>query len=232
MSVKLVSCSKNPLEIMYTAARTCYSESAPSKIGNKLPSEEKMVRLVRKVLGSGHWSIAEHVNFTFAIEGISRACSHQLVRHRLASFSQKSQRYVNAKNFQYVTPNSMKNFRANLNVKGHDVDLSYEDLMKLLSRFYEQAVDENIPKEDARFVLPNATITDLVMTLNLRELAHVYDMRACGRAQWEIRRVAKEMKVELEIQFPFLGEFLKIRCEKLGYCPDIETCGRYPLRKI
>lgn len=231
MKVTLLNHTPKPLKTMYIAARTCYSESGPSTIQNELPSEEKMERLIRKIFDSGHWTIGEHIYFTFAVEGISRSCSHQFVRHRLATFSQKSQRYVDSKDFAYVTPKTIKYFETSITISDTKFQLSYPDLMKILADFYQKATEKGVPKEDARFVLPNATKTDLVVSFDFRELTHIYDLRACNRAQWEIQQVAKSMKKEVGKKFPFLASFLKIRCEKLGYCPDLKTCGRYPLKK-
>ena len=130
--------------------------------------------------------LLRHAHFTFLVDGISRACSHQLVRHRPASYSQQSQRYVAMKNFPYVTPDS---------VKEKTVESSYDDLMAFIGRFYEALVEEGVPKEDARFVLPNACTTRIVFTMNGEELVHFLRLRTCTRAQWEIRKMAIEMLI-------------------------------------
>jgi thymidylate synthase (FAD) len=178
--------------------------------------------LIRHIVESGHHSILEHVFFTFAIEGISRACSHQLVRHRLASYSQQSQRYVKGP-FDYVTPVSWTKADESMGRR-------YEQAMDDLDRLYQEAVAVGIPAEDARFVLPNATTTNLTMTMNLRELLHAVGIRTCLRAQWEIRRLFKQIRQAVHDADPFLGSFLMIKCDRLGYCDERETCGRYPLR--
>jgi thymidylate synthase (FAD) len=157
-----------------------------------------------------------HLSYTFAIESISRACSHQLVRHRVASFSQQSQRYITVKRLseKIVIPPTIK-----------DVNIVNE-FIKSSSNTYEQLVEKGVPKEDARFFLPNATETSLLMTMDGKSLAHFFGLRCCNRAQWEIRSLANSMleqvrKVEPEI-FNRIGPY----CYQLGYCPEGRfSCG-------
>jgi thymidylate synthase (FAD) len=181
-----------------------------------------MEHLVRQIYESGHHSILEHVSFTFALEGLSRTASHQLVRHRLASFSQQSQRYV-AGPFAFVTPSSWH--RA-----GEEMSQRYGQAMAELNRLYEDALAAGIPSEDARFVLPQATTTSLTMTMNLRELIHVVGLRTCVRAQWEIRDLFVHVREAVHQVAPFLASFLVTKCERLGYCDERESCGRFPVR--
>lgn len=222
MEVRILNHTPTPLSILYTAARTCYSPGRPSALWEETASQERMERLIRRIVASGHHSILEHVSFTFALEGISRSCSHQLVRHRLASYSQQSQRYVEGP-FAYVTPPSWEQAE-------DDLLQRYRQTMADLDRLYQEALAAGIPAEDARFVLPNATTTNLTMTMNLRELIHVVGIRTCVRAQWEIRRLFNQVRQAVSRADPFLGGFLVIKCERLGYCDEHETCGKYPLR--
>ena len=221
MEVCLLAYTPEPLRLLYTAARTCYSAARPMELWGEPAAPERMKRLIRQVVESGHHSILEHVSFTFAVAGISRTASHQLVRHRLASYSQQSQRYVRGP-FPYVTPASWE--RA-----GAEWLRRYQEAMAGLERLYQEAV-AGIPPEDARFVLPQAVTTHLTMTMNLRELIHVVGLRTCLRAQWEIRELFTRVAELVRAVEPFLGSFLVTKCERLGYCDERETCGRYPLR--
>jgi thymidylate synthase (FAD) len=166
--------------------------------------------------------ILRHSFFTFFVEGISRACSHQLVRHRVASYSQQSQRYVSMKNFPYVKPETFKNAK----IKAKGLEMTFEGVMDLIGSFYESAVEMGIPKEDARFLLPNACSTRIVFTMNGEELVHFLRLRTCNRAQWEIRKLAIEV---LKILRKRLSAFEKVgpNCYYLGYCPEgKKTCGK------
>ncbi len=222
MEVRLLTYTPDPLRLLYTAARTCYSPLSPAELWEDGATPERMERLIRQIVESGHHSVLEHVSFTFAVAGISRTASHQLVRHRLASYSQQSQRYVRGP-FPYVTPASW--VRA-----GEEWLRRYREAMVGLERLYEDAVAAGIPPEDARFVLPQAVTTSLTLTMNLRELVHVVGLRTCLRAQWEIREVFERVAEAVRAVEPFLGSFLVTKCERLGYCDEQETCGRYPLR--
>lgn len=167
--------------------------------------------------------ILRHSHFTFLVDGISRACSHQLVRHRVASYSQQSQRYVAMRNFPYVTPDSIKGKTVNIDGKGHN----YDELMSFIGKFYEALVDDSIPKEDARFILPNACTTRIIFTMNGEELVHFLRLRTCRRAQWEIRKMAIEMVKLLRCKYPKLFKNVGPNCYYLGYCTEGEkSCGR------
>lgn len=184
MRVQLLTHTPEPEQVVAAAARLCYSNSSIDQLLGMSPDDRQS--LLAKILSLGHYSVLEHVSFTFGIEGISRACSHQLVRHRLASYSQQSQRYVSHKTrFAAVTPPSIAE-RPELNAR-------YEALLDELHRAYGELLDEGIPAEDARFLLPNAATTKIVMSMNARELFHFFNLRCCRRAQWEIRAMAKDM---------------------------------------
>ena len=167
--------------------------------------------------------LLRHSTFTFLVDGISRACSHQLVRHRPASYSQQSQRYVSMKNFPYVEPESLKGKRVVIDGKEH----SFKDIMEFIGKAYEEFVEAGAPKEDARFVLPNACATRIVFTMNGEELVHFLRLRTCTRAQWEIREMAIEMLKLLRRNFPELFGSVGPNCYYLGYCTEgKKSCGR------
>ncbi len=219
--VKLISKPENILKTIYTACRTCYSADTPLNIYDKDVDEEKMLNLIKRVVGSGHYSTVEHIQVSFAISNISRACTHQLVRHRHMSFSQKSQRYVQEKGqFDYLIPKTIENDE-NLKEK-------FIEFMGEISKKYLEFVEAGIPAEDARAVLPNACSTSMVVSTNLRELIHVANLRLCTRAQLEIRMLVQEMCKALIEQEPWLKEFLVPKCERLGFCDEDKCCGRKP----
>jgi len=221
MDVRVLAYTPDPVRLIYTAARTCYSAGRSSELWAEDVPRARMERLIRQVVASGHHSVLEHASFTFAVEQISRSASHQLVRHRLASYSQQSQRYVRGP-FPYVTPDSWA--RAGQELAGR-----YHATMAELNRLYEEALAAGLPAEDARFILPNAVTTNLTMTMNLRELVHTVGLRTCERAQWEIRELFERVAGAVRGVDAFLGGFLVTKCERLGYCDERETCGRYPV---
>ena len=217
--VHLISKPQNLLKTIYTACRTCYSADFPINIYNSTDDEEKMLKLIEKVIGSGHYSTIEHIQVSFAISNVSRACTHQLVRHRHMSFSQKSQRYVKEKGqFDFITPPTI--------AKNSQMQQKYNEFMENVSKFYLELTEAGIPAEDARFVLPNAAASSMVASLNLRELIHLANIRLCTRAQYEIRILVKKMCDELVAQEPWLKTYLVPKCERLGYCDEDKCCGR------
>jgi thymidylate synthase (FAD) len=215
--------------LIYTACRTCYSELEPQEIFRKATEGEidqaKMQRLISNVIESGHGSTIEHVVFTFGITGVSRTLSHQLVRHRAGvAFDQQSQRYVTYKKAATMEPQTI--------VDG-DPDLRerYEEQVAGSMALYGELVAGGIPGEDARFVFPNATRTNLVMTTNLRALIHMSGLRLCTMAQWEIRRLFQLIRHEIFQVSPFLGSFLAPKCVPLGYCDEMNNRdGHCPIR--
>jgi thymidylate synthase (FAD) len=206
------------LPLVYTACRTCYSELEPQDIFDRATSgrvaSERQQDLVRRVIESGHGSTIEHIVFTFAISGVTRTLSHQLVRHRAGlAFDQQSQRYVDYKAPSYMVPGSVEDAEASLR------DRFVAQLDGSLG-VYEEMLAAGIPGEDARFVMPNATRTNLVMTTNLRALIHMAGLRLCTMAQWEIRRLFQLIRHEVFNVSPFLGSFLAPKCVPLGYCDE------------
>jgi thymidylate synthase (FAD) len=170
MKVTLIQATPNPIETISQIASICYDSDPKNPLG-----------LVKHLYRNGHHSVFEHIYFTFKIEGISRACSHQLVRHRHCSFTQRSQRYCDEEDFDYVIPDTIDADRFSMDIND-------------ITTWYNEYQFENVPNEDARYILPNACVTELYLSCNLRELIHMCNERLCSRAQWEIRDLVKEMK--------------------------------------
>jgi thymidylate synthase (FAD) len=242
LRVELLSHTESALELIYSSARQCYSsdDSADIFARSKYMPDEEMEKLVRKVLSSGHDSVCECVSFSFAISGISRACSHQLVRHRVGcSYAQQSQRYVKADHFgfEYVLPPSVaaSDSRATEEFGDYVISKSAENAfnmaMDAARSAYESLVALGIPAEDARFVLPNACATKIVVTMNARALLHFFEERCCTSAQWEIRAMAKAMLNICKDKLPVVFERAGPKCVRQGYCNEGKKgCGRFPLR--
>jgi thymidylate synthase (FAD) len=215
--------------LIYTACRTCYSELEPDEIFRRAETGEievaKMQRLISNVIESGHGSTIEHVVFTFGISGVSRTLSHQLVRHRAGvAFDQQSQRYVTFKKAATMLPQTIAD-------ADPEVRERYADQIEGAMSLYGDLVGAGIPGEDARFVFPNATRTNLVMTTNLRALIHMSGLRLCTMAQWEIRRLFQLIRHEIFSVSPFLGSFLAPKCVPLGYCDEMNNRdGHCPIR--
>jgi len=221
--VDLISKPENMLKTIYTACRTCYSADIPINIYNSTDDKEKMLKLIERVISSGHYSTIEHIQVTFAISNVSRACTHQLVRHRHMSFSQKSQRYVKEKGqFDFIIPPTIE--------KNEELKEKFTNFMGEISKIYNEFTEAGIPAEDARFVLPNATSTSIVASLNLRELIHLANLRLCTRAQYEIRIMVKAMCDALVKEEPWLKPYLVPKCERYGFCDEDKSCGRMPVK--
>ena len=217
IKVKLLSHTPEPEKVIALAARLCYSESSVDELEDKF-TKEKIESFIKKIIDLGHESVLEHVSFSFAVEGISRACSHQLVRHRIASYSQQSQRYVRFDNIDIVVPDSVKN--------DEDANNMFNKLMDDIADVYRYLLDKGIPAEDARFVLPNAAATKIIVTMNLRELKHFFKLRTCNRAQWEIRALAIEMLKLLKNKIPLLFSQMGPACLNRP-CPEgIMSCKK------
>ncbi len=215
--------------LVYTACRTCYSELEPQEIFRRAVEGEvapaSMQRLISNVIESGHGSTIEHIVFTFGLSGVSRTLSHQLVRHRAGvAFDQQSQRYVKFKGAATMLPATIAEAEPDLRAR-------YEDQVDGALGLYAELVEAGVPGEDARFVFPNATRTNLVMTTNLRALIHMSGLRLCTMAQWEIRRLFQLMRHEVFGVSPFLGSFLAPKCVPLGYCDEFNNRDEHcPIR--
>ena len=232
MEVNLISHTNNPKEVIYSAARQCYSEFSAWQVYNTKEefSGAQIKKFIRRLIERGHLSPLEHVSFTFCIEGISRACSHQLVRHRIASYSQQSQRYVNMDNFRYIIPPVIrKNKEAEklfLKVIEYTKD-KYAEIRALLEK--DESLDKEALNQDIRFILPNAAETKIVVSMNSRELLHFFSERLCLRAQWEIRGVARKMVALCKGVLPEVFFVAGPKCKRLGYCPENNSkCAFYP----
>ncbi|MEF2920625.1 MAG: FAD-dependent thymidylate synthase [Acutalibacteraceae bacterium] len=255
VTVKLIAHTPNPEQTVAAAAKLCYS---PSNIENIMEGldKEKSQSFVEMLMSIGHESPMEHITFTFGIDGISRACSHQLVRHRIASYSQQSQRYVDGNKFNFVTPPSIENCPEALEEYNKAIEaqskaysivrdtLVYNSIKatedgKNLTGTMEQVINDykeinktqcnafiKTANEDARFILPNACTTSIVVTMNVRSLHNFFDHRCCNRAQWEIRDVAIEMLRQCKTIAPSLFKNAGPRCLR-GACPEGKmSCGK------
>ena len=212
LKVKLLRYTADPELLCGTAALTSTKTGSPSKIFEKM-DPDKAKRIIKRVTGYGHVSVIEHASFTFSIEGVSRAMTHQLVRHRIASYTQQSQRYVTYNTLEkYVTPTSISDKA--------EAKEQFKETLERISKTYNKLLKLGIPKEDARFILPNACKTNIIVTINARELRHFFNLRCCVRAQWEIRETATEMLKQVKKVAPILFENAGPSCVKLGYCPE------------
>ena len=180
MKVTLVYSTPTPIETISEIASICYDSNPKNPL-----------KLVTHLYKSGHLSVFEHIHFTFKIEGISRACSHQLVRHRHCSFTQRSQRYCSEDGFGFVTPSTVDEGR-------------FANDMEDIKDWYEEYQKSGVPNEDARYVLPNACETSLYLSCNLRELIHIANELLCLRAQWEIREVVEKMVSLIDPELHFM----------------------------
>jgi len=218
VQVKLINYTPNPDKTVAAAARLCYSPLGAEKLMQDF-SPDEVAKFLGKLLELGHLSPVEHISFTFAIEGVSRVLSHQLVRHRIGvSYSQKSQRYVKEDQFDYIIPPTVKN-----NPAGEEL---FRDQMAQIQAAYNELL-KIVPAEDARYVLPNATETKLVVTYNARSLLHFFELRCCQRAQWEIRQLADLMLREVRKVAPLIFKKAGPTCVTQGICFEGKmSCGR------
>jgi len=235
LRVKLLTHTPEPLSVIYAAFRQCYHQGFAGDMWENLISgeisHEKQAEFVSQTIRSGHESPVEHVSFTFALSAVSRALTHQLVRHRIASYSQQSQRYVDASKMDYILPPAIaknKKILARYEAFMEEVGKAYEDIKTML----EEDGRASLAKEDARMVLPQAAASNIVVTMNCRSLLNFFEHRCCTRAQWEIRDCANAMLKECRKVLPEIFNHGGAKCEKLGYCPEGEKfcCGRYPVR--
>ncbi len=226
LKVILLTHTPDPEAAVAMAAKLCYSpsdiEDLKKKVGRKSQKE-----FVERLMKMGHMSPVEHVSFTFAVEGISRACSHQLVRHRLASYSQQSQRYVNeADGFDYVIPPSIGSDRELRKAFIRFMDEAQQAYNHIISELNKKGIKGEAANQDARFLLPNAAETKIMVTMNARELLHFFKVRCCNRAQWEIREMAELMLKYVKKAAPIIFQQSGPGC-LYGPCPEGEySCGK------
>ncbi|MGQ9508995.1 MAG: FAD-dependent thymidylate synthase [Thermodesulfobacteriota bacterium] len=226
LKVILLHHTPHPEEVVAMAAKLCYSPSNIEELKERIESQEQ-VSFIEKLMRMGHLSPIEHASFTFAIEGISRACSHQLVRHRLASYSQQSQRYLSEeRGFKYIIP---PNIKADPELESYFKEFmaqAQKAYNKIVQRLRERGVHGELANQDARFVLPNAVETKILVTMNARELLHFFRMRCCYRSQWEIRETAEEMLRMCKKVAPTIFKKGGPSC-LIGPCPEGEySCGK------
>lgn len=241
LKVELLRYTPDGEKLIASAAKLCYSPVGIAEIEEGL-EETRVKSFLDLLMDMGHESPIEHVNFTFGVEGVSRTLTHQLVRHRIASYSQQSQRYVRLSQFEYVLPpNIENNERAkSLFVKAMEEDQKYYDEISTLlyndhyNRYIADGLKEKTAKqkaekeaiEDARYIFPNACETKIVFTMNTRSLLNFFRLRCCNRAQWEIRELAIEMLKEVKKVYPVLFKNAGPGCLR-GACPEGSmTCGR------
>jgi len=224
IDVSLMNHTPNMKETVYAAYRQCFSRLTAQTIFNDALTEDHTVyaeTLIRNCIKRGHLSPLEHASFTFSISGCSRACSHQLVRHRLASYSQQSQRYVkmDMKDMPFFIPQSISTIYYK----------EYIEMLNTISGFYNTLIEKGIPKEDARYILPEATRTKIVVTMNLRELIHFFHERLCGKAQDEIREAATAMAELVIREESWLAEYIGPKCKGKERCMDgdIVLCSEH-----
>lgn len=228
-TVNLIRHTPAPDETVAAAARLCYA----SDTSELFAAQTDAASLVRRLRAMGHLSPFEHAAFTFYLEGVSRVLTHQLVRHRMASYSQRSQRYVAHDRFDYVVPPQLVGRVVNTPEGPVDAVAYFEQTMELIAQRYAALNDAlgrtgESSNEDARYVLPNACETKIVVTMNARSLLHFFEERLCQRAQWEIRRVAEMMLERVREVAPALFAGAGPKCVRLGYCPEGKLgCGRY-----
>lgn len=240
MKVKLLAHTPQPEKVIAMAAKLCYSPVGVDEIEENL-SDESIEKFLNVLINMGHESPLEHVSFTFGIEGISRSCSHQIVRHRIASFSQQSQRYVKLDQFEYIIPPQIEKIEEAKKIFIQSMKKDQEDYDKLVDILFEKkykklieegksekeakSQGEKIAIEDARYVFPNACETKMVFTINTRSLYNFFEHRCCERAQWEIRELATQMLKEVKTVAPILFKNCGPKCVK-GPCPEGKmSCG-------
>ncbi len=217
MFVTLLTSTPEPERVVATAARLCYAAVDCRALAERSSRAEDR-RMIARILALGHHGVLEHAVFTFAVEGVSRALTHQLVRHRLASFAQQSQRYVNFDDgFAYETPPAI--------TARPELRQRFDQAMATAAGVYRELREAGIAAEDARFVLPNAAHSRIIISMNARELRHFFRLRCCRRSQWEIRALAKTMLEQVAAVAPALFHQAGPGC-LAGPCPEGEmSCG-------
>lgn len=230
LKVNIIAHTPEPEKVIAAAAKLCYSAVSISEIQEKL-DRENTEKFLNMLMSYGHESPIEHVSFTFAIEGVSRSLTHQLVRHRIASYSQQSQRYVKLEQFEYIIPPEV-----DMNEKSREIFIhamkesqrAYNELVEILKAKYVEEGSKSITAEkraieDARYVFPNACETKIMVTMNARSLMNFFRHRCCNRAQWEIRALADEMLNEIKKVAPILFKYAGPSC-LYSMCPEGKMC--------
>ena len=221
MHVELLYHTPDPERAIATAARLCYAPVGAAELMETMP-EDRVRSVLSTVIKSGHLSTLEHASYTFAVDGVSRALTHQLVRHRIASFNQQSQRYVKfTDGVPVVKPGTV--------ASDEEASRLFDETVDAIEAAYARLLELGIPAEDARYLLPNAAESKIVITMNVRELLHFFSLRCCNRAQWEIREMAHRMLELARPTAPYIFMDVGAGCVR-GVCPEGKmTCGKpYP----
>lgn len=221
MHVELLYHTPDPERAIATAARLCYAPVGAAELMETMP-EDRVRSVLSTVIKSGHLSTLEHASYTFAVDGVSRALTHQLVRHRIASFNQQSQRYVKfTDGVPVVKPGTV--------AANEEAGRIFDETVDAIEAAYARLLELGIPAEDARYLLPNAAESKIVITMNVRELLHFFSLRCCNRAQWEIREMAHRMLELARPTAPYIFMDAGAGCVR-GACPEGKmTCGNpYP----
>lgn len=217
MNVELLYHTPDPERAIATAARLCYAPVGAAELMETMP-ETRVASVLSTIMKSGHFSTLEHASYTFAIDGVSRALTHQLVRHRIASFNQQSQRYVKfTDGVETVKPASVS--------ENDEADAVFDEAIRQAADAYAKLLELGVPAEDARYLLPNAAESKIVVTMNVRELLHFFELRCCNRAQWEIREMAHKMLELARPTAPYVFADAGAPCVH-GSCPEGKmSCG-------
>ena len=219
--IELLTYTPEPERLVAVAARRSYDKRSAMQIWEEMTDAE-VARLLYRVIRHGHTSVLEHINFTFAIEGVSRALSHQLVRHRMASYTQQSQQRSNERDFDFTVPPEIR--------KNSELAKEFQEKVKALAEFYTRAIETGIPKGQARYILPNACVTRIIMTMNARSLFNLISQRTCGVEEWEFRMVASKIHQLLLEVAPNIFSHAGPRCITDLVCLEGkkgEKCGLY-----
>lgn len=223
MHVELLYHTPDPERAIATAARLCYAPVGAAELMETMP-EERVRSVLSTIIKSGHSSTLEHASYTFAVDGVSRALTHQLVRHRIASFNQQSQRYVKfTQGVSTVKPDSIAD--------NPEAEAVFDAAIEAAVQAYESLLEAGIPAEDARYLLPNAAESKIVITMNVRELCHFFSLRCCNRAQWEIRDMATRMLELAKPTAPYIFMDAGAPCVR-GYCPEGDMTCKHPFPRV
>jgi len=222
IEVHLINHTPRPDETVAAAAKLCYSDASVADL-LKCSDPEGIAKFIGHLRKSGHLSPFEHVSFTFGLDGLSRICTHQLVRHRMASYSQQSQRYVSMERPEYVIPPNIS--------EDPEIEREFSEYAEKAHELYLKMIESGIPKEDARYILPHGWQTRVTVTMNARELHHFFSLRTCRRSQWEIQKVAREMLKLARHVAPCIFQKSGPSCVVDGVCKELRSCGK-PFRDL
>ena len=224
LKVKLIAHTPDADKLVAAAAKLCYAKSDVDTLLDNLTAD-KVESFIERLADLGHESPIEHASYTFAVEGVSRALLAQLTRHRIASYSVQSQRYVDKSDFDYVIPPSI--------AARKETRIAFEGLMESVNKYYVYLSSyDDIPNEDARYVLPNACDTRIIFTMNARSLHNFFRLRCCNRAQWEIRAMADEMLRLCREVSPVLFKSAGPSCAVTGKCSEGAMCCSEPRTEV